>query len=76
MFTPGHRLGALGTQATVPCVLQFIQGNGDVLFPFVWGYNSNSFTHGLLNSVGIEPERPKESVPGWNRPIPVDYFGK
>ncbi len=39
------------------------------------GYNSNSFTAGLLNSVGFSPQTPSYKVPGWNKPLPASYFG-
>lgn len=47
------------------------------LFPgeSTFGYNSNSFTHGLLNAVGIEAPEPQYNVPGWNKPLPNSYFG-
>ncbi len=40
-------------------------------------YNSNSFTSGLLNSSGISTiPRPSYNVPGWDTPVPVNYFKK
>ena len=54
------------------------------------GYNSNSFAHGLLQSVGVFPKAPSYiwyspihdhvsstiyySVPGWSKPLPIEYF--
>ncbi len=39
------------------------------------GYNSNSFTHGLLNTAGIGiVTEPSKSVPGWGKPLPNEYF--
>ena len=39
-------------------------------------HNSNSFAHGLINSVGIEiPQEPTYSVPGWGNPVPNSHFG-
>ena len=41
------------------------------------GYNSNSFTKGLLKANKIQiPREPHHSVPGWNKPVPSSYFGK
>ncbi len=41
------------------------------------GYNSNSFTKGLLKANNIQiPREPHHSVPGWNKPVPSSYFGK
>ena len=42
---------------------------------FTNGYNSNSFTSGLLNSTRvILPNKPTYSVPGWDKPLPNRYF--
>jgi len=40
-------------------------------------FNSNSFTSGLLRTVGfVTPNiRPGVNVPGWDRPVPARYFG-
>lgn len=39
------------------------------------GYNSNSFTAGILQALGISAPTPVHSVPGWNKPVPKSYFG-
>jgi hypothetical protein len=43
----------------------------------LYQFNSNSFTSGLLNSVGfVTPNlRPEVNVTGWERPVPERYFG-
>ena len=47
------------------------------LFPsFQNSYNSNSYTSGLLDAAGIYKIRPPVSTPGWNDPLPPEYFGK
>jgi hypothetical protein len=47
------------------------------LFPsFQNSYNSNSYTSGLLDASGIYKIRPPVSTPGWNDPLPPEYFGK
>ena len=56
------------------------RNNGFILytwFPSKWGvgYNSNSFTKGLLNSADIVlPREPIHSVPGWKKPLPDSYY--
>ena len=40
------------------------------------GYNSNSFTAGLLYANSIWLNAPSYSVPGWEKPVPKLYFGK
>lgn len=54
------------------------QSNTDyILFPGENGeYNSNSFAHGLLNSVGIDASKPDYNLPGWNYPVTEDNFGQ
>lgn len=43
--------------------------------PFDENYNSNSFTHGLLNAAGYENiPAPEVNVPGWDKPLPLDGF--
>jgi len=37
-------------------------------------YNSNSFTHGLLKATGIAHVKPSVNVPGWEDPLPSDWF--
>jgi len=39
-------------------------------------YNSNSFTHGLLNAAGITAPTPSHNVPGWTNPLSEAMFGK
>ena len=39
------------------------------------GYNSNSFTAGLLGAANISQIEPQYFVPGWDKPLPVSYFG-
>jgi hypothetical protein len=45
------------------------------ILPFPWsdGYNSNSYLSGLLEVTGWETERPGR-VPGWNKPVPAEFF--
>jgi len=38
------------------------------------GYNSNSFARGLLEAIGLEAPQPSVSVPGFDRPVPPEYF--
>jgi len=47
------------------------------LFPqaSVDGYNSNSYTHGLLNAVGLIAPTPTHNVPGYSKPVPSTKFG-
>jgi len=39
------------------------------------GYNSNSFTAGLLSAVGISYSTPSHKVPGFDKPVPKSNFG-
>ena len=47
------------------------------IVPFTWssGYNSNSYLSGLLQVTGWRPDRP-EDVPGWDKPLPPEAFGR
>jgi hypothetical protein len=38
------------------------------------GYNSNSFTAGVLEAVGLEVPELKSRVPGYDKPIPEEQF--
>ena len=38
------------------------------------GYNSNSYTKGMLNAAKIKSKDPKKKVPGWNKPVPPNNF--
>ncbi len=38
------------------------------------GYNSNSYTAGLLLAVGIDPPDLNSNVPGFDKPVPDDEF--
>ena len=38
------------------------------------GYNSNSYTSGILGSVGANTPAPPASVPGWSTPVPPQFF--
>lgn len=40
------------------------------------GYNSNSYAHGLLNSIHLVAPQPSEKVPGFDKPVPPQYFRK
>jgi len=37
-------------------------------------FNSNSYAHSLLQSVGLYPTKPLQNVPGWDQIIPLRYF--
>lgn len=37
-------------------------------------YNSNSYTSGLLNSVGLEAPVSDYRTPGYDRPVPIENF--
>ncbi len=37
-------------------------------------HNSNSFTRGLLEALGLTPPQPKSKVPGYNVPVPPKMF--
>ena len=37
-------------------------------------YNSNSYTHGLLNAAGIPSIKPPRPTPGWDKPLPGGLF--
>ena len=37
-------------------------------------YNSNSYTKGLLDSVGLRIPKPNYNVPGYGKPVPSKYF--
>ena len=44
-------------------------GNG----PFNNYYNSNSFTHGLLEAAGYpDIPTPPLNTPGWDKPLPIE----
>ena len=38
-------------------------------------YNSNSFTSGLLDVSGISKPDIPYNLPGWNKPIPIKFYG-
>jgi RHS repeat-associated protein len=38
------------------------------------GYNSNSYTSGLLGASGAKAPRPPVSTPGWDKPVPQEHF--
>ncbi len=38
------------------------------------GYNSNSFVTGFLQAAGYKIEKPDRILPGFGKPVPVDYF--
>ena len=38
------------------------------------GYNSNSYTSGLLGASGVLAPRLPVSTPGWDKPVPQEYF--
>jgi hypothetical protein len=38
------------------------------------GYNSNSYTSGLLGASGTQVKRPPVSTPGWDQPVPNENF--
>jgi len=37
-------------------------------------YNSNSFTKGLLDAVGITVNTPKSNLAGWDKPVSIESF--
>jgi len=39
-----------------------------------FGYNSNSYARGILESVGLNPKTPSHNSPGWNQIIPAKKF--
>ena len=39
-------------------------------------YNSNSSAHGLLIAAGLDPGELSVSAPGWELPVPPEYFPK
>ena len=47
---------------------------GLIPLPFGPGYNSNSYTPGLLQSVGLRPPAVRHNVPGYNKPVPPSLF--
>jgi len=49
--------------------------NADKTSGYGKGYNSNSFTVGLLKAVGLNPGALAYKVPGWDKPVPSEYFG-
>jgi len=69
----------------IACQRHYEKAYNEPIFPFsrvnydlfpAYGYNSNSFTHGLLNAVGIDVPDPSYNVPGWEKPLPNSYFGR
>lgn len=38
------------------------------------GYNSNSYTSGLLEASGAKVPQPSVNTPGWNKPVPRKSF--
>ncbi len=44
-------------------------------YPFDGGYNSNSYTHGLMNAAGLNAPDFGGAWPGWSAPLPGGAFG-